>query len=121
MSPAKAALVADIMVGYEINIAKWIAREIKYWVMSTNKVMAFPCLMTHICLDAGVQEYLNVDQFIRPGSTINLGLIRDIDYPISKVANMGATLIREVYKFREHRVDTTGFIAMGETPMEYLV
>lgn len=55
LSPNRATLVPKIMKGYEIDIAKIIAREIHDWVVSTETILTFPCLlMQQLCLDEGV-------------------------------------------------------------------
>ncbi|KAF3624125.1 hypothetical protein FXO37_31516 [Capsicum annuum] len=85
LSLDKAALVAGIMVVYEIDVAKWIARKTRDRATSTNKVMAFLCLLTQICLNAGVQELPDVDQFIIACTTKNLGLFRDNATPCPRL------------------------------------
>lgn len=45
LSPYKAALVADIIEGYKIDVGKWIAREIRDRPTNTDTIMAFPYLL----------------------------------------------------------------------------
>lgn len=46
VGPDKATLIACIMSGYEIDIAKWIAHEIRDRATSIDTVLAFPYLYT---------------------------------------------------------------------------
>lgn len=50
----KLALVVGIMDYYEINVSKYISREIKDREMSINMGMSFPSLLTYIFLDKRV-------------------------------------------------------------------
>lgn len=50
----RATLIPGIMEGYKLDIAKWIATEIHNWMVSPNIVLAFPFLLTWICLDKRV-------------------------------------------------------------------
>lgn len=54
------------MEGYEVNVSKWIAREIHDRFVGTDTTIVFPFLLTRICLDEGDPEILGVDQFIHP-------------------------------------------------------
>lgn len=74
--------------------------------------------MTKVFLDARVKQVLEVDQFMRPCSTTDLGLISDVANPISKTAKLGATLIQVVYEVTGHETDTTGFTDIDEIPLE---
>lgn len=56
MGMNKAALITGIISGHAINMAKWIAREIKYRVTSTNTMMAFPFLLIQIFINVGYQR-----------------------------------------------------------------
>ncbi|KAF3655536.1 hypothetical protein FXO37_15893 [Capsicum annuum] len=47
-------LIAGFMEGYEFNIAQFITREIWDRAVGTDVILAFLCLLTHICLEAGV-------------------------------------------------------------------
>lgn len=51
------------MEGYEINVAKIIARKICDWDVSTNTIHAFPCLLMQICLKEVLPKIAGVDYF----------------------------------------------------------
>lgn len=59
------ALIASIINGYEMDVAKWIARKIYDRAVSTDIAMEFSCLLAQICLDVGVPEITGVDLFIQ--------------------------------------------------------
>lgn len=42
----KSALIAGIILGYEIDVDKWISWDIRDREMSTNMMITFPCLLT---------------------------------------------------------------------------
>lgn len=48
----------------------------------------------------------------------DLGLIRDMDNPISKMAKLVGTIIRESYEAQKQGVDITGFTNMGDAHTE---
>lgn len=46
--------------------------------MSSEKLLlAYLCLITKLCLVAGIQELPGINKFIKAMNTTNLGLIRD--------------------------------------------
>lgn len=116
MGPNKEAFIASIISGYEIDVSKLIAHEIRYKATITNLVMAFPCLLTQIFLEAGVPELLDINRFFRLRITNNLGLVRDITNPISKMEKLGVSKISKAYKARGD--DTTGFTNISDTLTE---
>lgn len=77
-------LIAKITIGYDFNVEKFISREIHNWAAGTNVVLAFPFILTQICLEDCVFELPNVDHFIKPKNITDLGLICDTANPISK-------------------------------------
>lgn len=106
------------MEGYEIDVSKYIAREIRDREMSTHTIMVYSCLWTQIFLDAGVPTLLDIDQFISPYTTIDLGLVRDDADRMSKKGKMGTTIITQAYEAREHDTNVARFTNMGDTPNE---
>lgn len=116
MGPGKVALVEGIMLGYKIDVAKWISQEISDRTMSTNMAIAFSCLLLKICIDAGVAQLSRIDQFMRLKIMIDLGLFRDITSPIDGVAKLGTTMIQRVFNPGGHRHNTTGFTTMDDNP-----
>lgn len=45
LSPERATLVIGIIEGYDIDVAKIIARDIRDWAVSTGTTLAFPCIL----------------------------------------------------------------------------
>lgn len=109
----KAALIANIMSGYDIYISKWIDHEIRDRAISTDIVQIFPYLLTQICMEAGVQELPNINLFLGSRTMNDLGLIIDINNLISKMENLGALIISEAYGAGGD--DTTGYTDIGDT------
>ncbi|KAF3672270.1 hypothetical protein FXO37_07617 [Capsicum annuum] len=110
----KVALIVGIMSDYEIDVAKWIACEIMDRATSTDIILAFPCLLTQIFLYTEVPELLDIDRFLRRRTTIDLGLIKDVTNPISKIAKMTSTMVNDAYESQGKRQDTE----RGGTPTE---
>lgn len=50
----RATLVVGIIKGYEIEISKIISWEIRDRMVNMNISLAFPSLLTQLCLDQGV-------------------------------------------------------------------
>lgn len=69
LSPDRVVLVTGIMEGDEIDVAKIIYREISDLSVRTNISLAFPYLLTQLCLDQGVPNILGMDQFSRFGGS----------------------------------------------------
>lgn len=61
-SPDNVSLVAGIRVGYDIDVAQLIFREICGQSVRTDTVLAFTCCLRHLCLGARVQEIPGVYQ-----------------------------------------------------------
>lgn len=57
------ALVTGIIKRYEIDVDKIISKKIHNWMVSTYTTLAFPCLLTQICLNEGVPDISIIDQF----------------------------------------------------------
>lgn len=57
LSPDQAFLIAGIIEGYELDVAKIIVRDIHDRPVSTDTNMAFLWLLTWICLDMGVLRF----------------------------------------------------------------
>lgn len=98
MGPYKVALTAGIMSGNEIDVAKWIAQEIRDKKTSTDTVLAFPFLLIQIYLDVGLQKLAGFDRFLMPRTTTDLGLIRDVIHLISNMAKLEASMVSDVYE-----------------------
>lgn len=47
-------------------------------------LLAYPCLITQICLAAGVMELSFIDEMIEAIHTTDLSLIRDAGNPLSR-------------------------------------
>lgn len=75
LSPNRVALVAGIVEGYDIDIAKIISWEISDKYVSTDTSSAFLCLLKHMCLDDRVSMLSNVDNFVTFHWTTYLGFI----------------------------------------------
>lgn len=95
MGPDKVALITSIMVCYETDVAKWIIRETRDWATNIDTFMDLNFMLTQIYLDAGVPELLGIDQFLRPKTTTDIGLIKDIANQISKKVTLVAAIIEE--------------------------
>lgn len=56
-------------------------------MVGTDVILAFPCFFTQIYLEAKVSKLLDMDQFIEPNNTTDLGLIKDATNPMSRWLN----------------------------------
>lgn len=86
------ALVVGIIKGYEIDVDKIISKKIHNWEVSTYTTLAFPCLLTQICLNEGVQIFQLLINFSVVMRMIDLGLSDIMQIPIPK-AKLGAILL----------------------------
>lgn len=67
---------------YELDVEQFISREICDRAMGGEKViLAFPCFLMHICLEAGFPKLPDTDQYIEMNTTTDLGFIRDAVNP----------------------------------------
>lgn len=63
-------------------------------------------MLTQVYLEEGVLELKNIDQFLMLGTRIDLGLIQDVTYLISKMAKLAAIKISDIYEGRRQSKDT---------------
>lgn len=61
-------------------------------------------------------ELPDINRFLRPRTTIDLGLIRDVTNPISKMAKLGTSIISDAYEAGED--DSTRFTDIGDIPIK---
>lgn len=61
-------------------------------------LLAYPYLITQLCLVAGVQELSNIDKMIEATNTSDLGLIRDATNPMDIKVRQGADIIAEMFR-----------------------
>lgn len=65
LSLDRVTLVAGIIEGYEINVARIISlEEIHDRAIRTDTTLEFPFLLTQLCLNREVPEIPGVDQFL---------------------------------------------------------
>lgn len=65
--PVHVALIARLIVGYEFDVGKFLAREIWDRAVGGEKLLlVYPCMITWIFLDVGVYELPWIDQLIDP-------------------------------------------------------
>lgn len=81
-----------------------------------DTVLAFPCLLTKICLGARVPEILEIDGFLWTRTTIDLGLIRYINDPMSRMAKLCALTVSDAYESRGS--DTIRALDIVHTPTD---
>ncbi|KAF3684980.1 hypothetical protein FXO38_00027 [Capsicum annuum] len=98
VGPDKASLIVGKISSYENDIAKWIAQEIRDRSNITNTILAFPFLLIQIYLDAGVQEFPGINRFLRPKTTIDMGLIKDVSNLISKMTKLATSMVSDTYE-----------------------
>lgn len=59
-------------------------------------VLAFPSLLTQIFLEARVTKLPDINKYIEPKTTTDLGLIRDTMNPMTKKAKQRAVILAEI-------------------------
>lgn len=66
LSPVRAVLVLGAIAVYEFDVSQFISRELWDRAVRREKlVLAFPCLITQIFLEAGVPKLPTINQFIK--------------------------------------------------------
>lgn len=61
-------------------------------------LLAYPCMITHICLVTGVQQIPGVDELLEPIHTIDLGLNRDVANPMDRQARKRADMLANILR-----------------------
>lgn len=99
LSPIWVALTTGLVVGYEFNVGEFLAWEMKDKAMGGEKLLlAYLCLITQLCLAAGVQELPDINKMIEPSKTLDLGLIRDTTNPLAKQVRRATDIVANMFK-----------------------
>lgn len=99
LSPVSANFIVGFMTSYEFDIKEFLARYIRDQDIGGEKLLlAYPCLITQLCLAIGVQELLDINKMIESTNTTDLGLIRDTTNLLSRQARRGADMLAEIYR-----------------------
>lgn len=78
LSPVWAAMIVSFIIGYKFDVVELLSQDIRDHVVGGKKaLLAYPSMITQICLVVGVLELPGIDEMIEDRRTTYLGLIRD--------------------------------------------
>lgn len=72
-------------------------------------ILAFPCMLTRIYLEARIPTLPKVDHYIEPRNTFDLGLIRDAQNLMARPKKEGTMMLAEILQNRDPSTTTAGF------------
>ncbi|KAF3623267.1 putative pentatricopeptide repeat-containing protein-like [Capsicum annuum] len=90
---------SGLLQSYEINVGQFLAREMKDRAVRGEKsLLEYSCMITQLCLAAGVRELLGIDDMIEAMNTTDLGMTRDATNSLAKQAKQGFNILTEIYR-----------------------
>lgn len=65
LTPVRATMIAEFIVGYELDVGDFLAWELRVWALGGKKfLLAYPCMIKKICLVVGVLELHDIDEIL---------------------------------------------------------
>lgn len=61
-------------------------------------MLAYPCIITQLCLAAAVQDLPSINELIEATSITNLELIRDAGYPLARQERRTADMVKDMFR-----------------------
>ncbi|KAF3648907.1 hypothetical protein FXO38_17937 [Capsicum annuum] len=84
LRPVWADMLAGFTAGCAFDVGELLARELRVRKIGSQKAfLAYPCMITQICLALGVMELLGIDEMIDTWRTFDISLIQDMENPLA--------------------------------------
>lgn len=95
----RATIISYFIAAYEFDVGEILAWDMKYRVVGGGKsLLAYPYLITQLCLAAGVWDLLGIKEIIDATNTSDLGLNRDTTNPMARQARQGVDMLAKMYR-----------------------
>lgn len=65
LSSIQTTMIDGFIVGNEFDVVTFLSREIRdYGVGGEKALLAYPCMITQLCLDVGILKHPRIDEII---------------------------------------------------------
>lgn len=107
-------MIAGFIVVYKFNIKEFLDWGMRYQAIGIKKsLMAYPSMISQLCLATGVQEIPRVDKMIKATNITDHGLIRDIENSMAKKARRVVNMVADML-WKSDQAETVKAIETGK-------